>query len=48
MLNGYKLQATDSDSIFTMLAIAVGEMDEVGFAALATYELREALTVLRN
>ncbi len=32
MLNGYKLQATDVDCIFTMLAVASSEMDEAAFA----------------
>ncbi|MDP2810163.1 MAG: type II toxin-antitoxin system death-on-curing family toxin [Rhodocyclaceae bacterium] len=32
-MNGHDLKATDADCVLTMLAVAVGEMDESAFAA---------------
>jgi death-on-curing protein len=32
-MNGYSLNATDPDCVLTMLAVAVGDLDEAGFAA---------------
>jgi death-on-curing protein len=32
-LNGYRLNATQSDATLTMLAVAAGEIDESSFAA---------------
>jgi death-on-curing protein len=32
VLNGFALQATDADCVMTMLGVAAGDIDEVGFA----------------
>jgi death-on-curing protein len=32
MLNGYSFKASDADCVFTMLAVAGGDVDEVNFA----------------
>ena len=42
-INGYRLQADQVDAVHTMLAVASGELDEVGLAAwIARNVVREA------